>query len=155
MKKCLAYILLWKPEIKNVFQAREKAFQMLVKTGSLNKEEATGVGRQYLVEDGEDGLMYCLPRKMYHKGDVTQQRLVLVSGRSEAGRALVADLHVHCSGVGREIAKMFSAGVFITRHRHLFSYSFRVLFAGGCVKDRLQRRLDLLFNWRQQEDFQE
>ena len=120
MRKCLAYILSWRPEVKSIFQAREKAFKMLIETGSLTRDEATGVGRQYLVEDGEDGLMYCLPRKMYHKGDITQQRLVLVSGRSEVGRALVTDLHIHCSGVGREIARMFQKGIFISRHRYLF-----------------------------------
>ena len=118
MVKCLSYLFLW-CRGETLASSRERAKLTLLKSVKIGEDIVSGLRRSFRVME-EDGLWWVLPREFMQQGKVTQQRLILVDGRSQIGRALIKTIHTHVCGVSQEISKMYKSGVYITRHRHLF-----------------------------------
>ena len=136
MVKCLSYVYLFLPN-ETLASARERARLTLLRSVHINDDVVTGLRRSFRVEKSDD-LWWVLPREYYSEGNVTQEKLILVDGRSEIGRSVIKMVHCHVAGVGREISQMYRAGVYVTHHRALFKR-----LQASCYTCRRLRRLNL------------
>ena len=118
MSKCLSYLFLF---LKNqtLFSAQEKAKLFLLKSVDISEESLTGIKRQFnLIK--MDELYYVLPRTMMVQGNPLQEKLILCDIKSQVGRAVLNDAHIHVCGLGPQESKMYQNKIYVIGHRRYF-----------------------------------
>ena len=131
----LTYIILWKSN--NRFEAQQDAKLIMIRSSPPEQDVIKGVRRQFLVTENS-GVYYVLPRRLLLDQGSVQQKLVLVSGQSELGVAVLHDAHVHVAGVGAQIARMIQQGFFISGARNFFKR-----LSNSCLMCRRLRKKQL------------
>ena len=117
--KTTAYIFLWLKYVPTLAEGSTKAKHFILRMLQISKSELTGIERQFMVTN-TDGLHYVMPRNYIMEGRSTAEKLILVSINERIGKTILNDCHTHCSSTGFEVAKMYQAGFYVTKHRGYF-----------------------------------
>ena len=94
----------------------QKAESYLMAMCNPSTDDVEGLKRQYLV-DKTDEATYLVTRAFQMESKVIQQRLRLLDGKAMVGKAILNDIHQHCSGSDKELAAMIDQNLYITHAR--------------------------------------
>ena len=124
----------WKKEFRgDAVRARDQARQFLFRLSEPSEKQISGLERQYVITRGEAGIF--LISRPFTLGDQTSQRkLRLLDGKSQMGRSILRDYHIHCCSTDRELCKIYEDGLFLVGAR---SYLQKVQkICKTCIKIR-------------------
>ena len=100
----------------NLIIAEQKSKDFLISLISVEPEIVSGIKRQYnIIQEGE--IFYVLPRLFIQNGNPVQEKLILVSGMSKIGRAILSDCHVHVASISSQFMLMIKKGFYVSNCR--------------------------------------